>query len=129
MTTIAHTDTTRPDGCYIQFARLIEPERCPDLTFLECATGDEADNAANRARLEAYENGEFDFVGVRAQARCLIVNAGVGTYVNLESAGLWGIESDSGEDYLNEVYAEELDALKEMLGAFNNPTFEEGETK
>jgi hypothetical protein len=121
MTTFAHCDTARPDGCYIQFARLIEPDDCAEPSWLENKRGRPSN------RVLAYRRGEFEFVGVRAQARCLIVKDGVGTYINLESAGLWGTESDSGDDYLNEIYAQEIADLKGIIAAFANPTFE-GET-
>jgi hypothetical protein len=115
----AHCDTKRPDGCYIQFARLITTDECPDISWLD----------DDERRHDAYEAGEFEMIGVRAQARCLVVSNGVGTYINLESAGLWGIEGDSGNEYLDQVYAEELAALKDIIAAFANPTFEEGETE
>lgn len=57
-------------------------------------------------------NGER-FVGVQARAT---IPVRVGTtlsfhLLSLTSAGLWGIEEDSGEDYFQEVYAEEREQL------------------
>lgn len=57
-------------------------------------------------RLAAYQRDEFSFVGVRAVVTQHNWTSGVVKVV--ESPGLWGIESDSGEDYLWEVGAEEL---------------------
>jgi hypothetical protein len=33
----------------------------------------------------------------------------------IESPGLWGIESDSGDDYLKSVFQEESEILADML--------------
>jgi len=63
------------------------------------------------ARMEAYNRGDWQYVGVRVVAKVVI--GGVGQ--TLESGGLWGIESDSGEDYLAEVGRDELAGLKKAL--------------
>jgi hypothetical protein len=118
MTTFAHCDTKRPDGCYIQFARLIVPDEHHDASWLE------QEDMGFEDRRAAYERGAFEFVGVRAQARCLVVQNGVGTLINFESAGLWGTESDGDEAYFNMIYEEEKAALKDIIAAFANPTFE-----
>jgi hypothetical protein len=39
------------------------------------------------------------------------------TTQTIRSGGLWGIESDSGDDYLTEVENEQLDELKDELHA------------
>lgn len=38
-----------------------------------------------------------------------------GTITTLQAAALWGIESDSGDDYLAEVYREECEVLADMI--------------
>jgi len=118
MTKFNKIDTNRPDGCYVQFARLI----VDDISEGTCSYLEQPEFAD---RLAAYERGDFNFVGVQAQARCMVVRDQVGTLFNIESPGLWGIESDSGEDYFNEIYAEQLAELKDMLAALANQVYEE----
>lgn len=94
----------------------------PDLSYLEqdyheCGPVDSAKyQAQDRARLEAYNNGEWVMKGVRAECEYLIpVNSVPPSYIiqTLTSGGLWGIESDSDEEYFKSVEQEELDQLKD----------------
>src|ERR1700730_9929683 len=112
MTQFGYCDTKKPDGCYIQLVRVVEPDEYLDASWLE------------GMRLAAYRNGEFELVHIAAEARCFIVSNGVGVYVNMRSGGIGGVESDSGEDYLNELYDEQVAELKKMIAAFANPTYE-----
>ena len=69
-------------------------------------------------RLEAWRNDEWRFVGVRAKATIKIpygINSECWIRTRLFSPGLWGIESDSGGPYLQQVYREERDILVDML--------------
>lgn len=138
----AHCDTKRPDGFYVQFERVILPDDSQDAPDQRddgfWPSEDPADpgyvgenpevsftdqmQAAND-RMAAFERGDWGYIGVRARALCLIVCNGVGTYINLDSAGLWGIESDAN-NYLDEVYAEQIDELKDMIAALQNPVYE-----
>lgn len=76
-----------------------------------------------RERREAAERGDFYWIGVYAHVEVLlptpdgIVLDGGKTYTRhtLQSPGLWGIESDSDDDYLNEVFQEERAQLIENL--------------
>ena len=61
-------------------------------------------------QLAAYQNGDFTFVGVRAEAEVVIE----GVVQTLTSGGMWGVESDSKE-YIEEVAVEEYAALREIL--------------
>jgi len=81
---------------------------CPDVSYL---TQDEFSN-----RLGEYQKGNFFFVGVRAQCEVLIP-MGENTFVTLKltSPGIWGIESDSSDEYLHEVAEDEKAVLLEML--------------
>lgn len=135
----AYGDTKKPDGCYVQFGREIVPDN-------DCTPPDKRSdgfwpskdsNAAGyvepakfasemrkaRTRMTRWQNGHWSYVGVRARACCFIVKNGVGTYINIDSPGLWGIESDSGE-YLDEVYADEIATVKEIIEAMKNPIYE-----
>jgi len=63
------------------------------------------------ARMEALNNGQWEFIGIRACADVTIGN----TRQSIYSGGLWGIESDSEASYLKEVESEELASLRETL--------------
>ena len=83
----------------------------PDASYLEQDGWSE--------RLEEYRRGDFWYVGVYAEARIRFKTPQggwtQGSYVR--TPGLWGIESDSGEEYLNEVGEEERAELNDMLAA------------
>lgn len=118
---VANYDTGKPDGFYVQFKReVIEDIEHgePDWLFQ-----DHAEGPAYQARLAAYRAGEWSFVGIRAIALCQVVKNGVGTFINLESPGLWGVESDAGEPYFNEIYRDEVNTLKDMIESMRNPVY------
>ena len=84
-----------------------------DISYLWL--GDEAYAKEDAARLAAYRAGEWHMKGCWAEA--LVVTAGVTQ--TIKSGGLWGIESDSGEEYLREIEEEEraeLLCILESLG-------------
>lgn len=91
---------------------VVEHDPDPDVSFLE---GDEFDE-----RRAAFERGEFDFVGVRAEAEVVIE----GVVQTLTSGGLWGVESDSGEEYIAEIAVEEYEQLRKVLKTVGVPTSE-----
>ncbi len=68
--------------------------------------------AEDQARLDAFNRGDWSFIGIQAEATIFVPIGGnsFSTYT-LTSLGVWGIESDSGEDYLKEVYDDEQQAL------------------
>lgn len=69
-------------------------------------------------RLAALHNGDFGYCGVRATVELAIpLGKDHGVLQAISSPGIWGIEDDSGDEYLNEVYAEECDTLATMLKA------------
>lgn len=72
---------------------------------------------AFEARLGEYQNGDFYYIGIRASVTLEIPHGSNGTRIlqKIESPGLWGIESDSDKDYLQEIYAEECNILADML--------------
>lgn len=74
-----------------------------------------------QARMDAWENGEWNWVGVQARVRIMVpVGGNSFACYELTSPGLWSIESDSGEEYLAEVYEEqkaELEAHLRTIGA------------
>jgi len=78
--------------------------------------------AADRARLAAYVHGQWAYIGVMAAAEIRIPYGKDFIVTEIESPGLWGIESDSDEDYLNSVFEDEKKTLLDMLESLK--TFE-----
>ncbi len=66
-------------------------------------------------RLAEYRAGDFSFVGVRATALIRVPYGKDFIETRISSPGLWGIESDSGQAYFDEVFQEERKTLLEML--------------
>jgi hypothetical protein len=87
--------------------------------FNPALTGEETGNPESPEqdykRMEAYNAGEWHMCGVRASVVLSIPHGDSFITQKITSPGLWGIESDSGEDYFNEVFAEESDTLADML--------------
>ena len=106
-------------------------DESPDLSFLQQDYA-EVKNIKEREkylkqdkeRLNAYNNNEFDFLGISAKAEVSYEMDNVYPKGNrriewLSSGGLWGIESDCGEKELKQVEDEQLENLKEHLKMFN----------
>ena len=89
------------------FDRQIVPDECPDVSYLE--------QEGFEDRLGQYRRGDFDYVGVRAAVELPIPYGKDRILTRIESPGLWGIESDSGKDYLDSVFQEESTILADML--------------
>src|SRR6202023_2691183 len=68
------------------------------------------------ARMESLNNGQWGFIGIHARADVQLADNG-GLLQTLHSGGLWGIESDSDESYLESIQAEELATLRGELQA------------
>lgn len=65
------------------------------------------------ARMAAWRRDEWEYVGVIAHATILIPIGGKSFRImEIESAGIWGIESDS-DDYIKTVYEEQQ---RDLLG-------------
>jgi hypothetical protein len=74
----------------------------------------------DEARLAAWRNDDWHFVVVRAKATLKFpcgANPDCWITSKLFSPGLWGIESDSGDAYFQEVYQEERAILIDMLAS------------
>ena len=65
----------------------------------------------DKKRLEAYYNDEWYFIGIQAVAEIRIN----GISQTISSGGLYGIESDSGNEYFDEVLEEQKEELKDNL--------------
>lgn len=115
-----HTDVPLLQGSIYStrpFLRSLRVERLPDpdadASWLEQECWMETEHA------EAYRRGEFGFLGIRAVAE-VAYSCGE-SCLRLEtftSAGMWGIEDNSSEEYLRLVEAEELEELRSHLLTF-----------
>jgi len=104
----------RPRARLLSVHILVLPDEDPDTSYLDQDDPDFSD------RREAYLRGDFGFVGVRAEAKVAIESV----VQTLTSGGLWGIESDSGDDYIREIAGEEWHALRDILLSVGVPTSE-----
>ena len=82
--------------------------------------GDTAENIRKYCRqdyerMESLNRGNWFYLGIRADAEVSVQLRRVQT---ITSGGLWGIESDSGRDYLESVEKDELMDLRKELKAF-----------
>lgn len=98
--------------------RIEEPDPHPDLSWLE-PDANPAAAEANAARLAAYRAGEWHCIGIRARSTFLIDLGQAALIQTVESPGLWGIESDSDPEYLDQVFAEEAQTLRGILAKLN----------
>lgn len=121
MLTPSDGSADKPDERDEGFWPSLDPEACGYIGEPEPSDVDATGQAARyqeqleaaESRMAAWEAGDWEYIGVVACARVFIPIGGNSFRVmTLESAGLWGIESDSG-DYLREVFAEER---AELLG-------------
>lgn len=96
----------------IEIRRELVPDLDPDTSYLEQEGWED--------RLDQYRRGVFLFCGVRAVATIAIPYGHDWITTEISSPGLWGIEDDSGEDYLNEVFEEERRILIDMLDSMSD---------
>ena len=80
---------------------------------------------ADSDRLEQYEKGYWSFVGVVAKVYIKIPFGSDCIGHVVESPGLWGIESDSSEDFLDTVFKDQREILMNMLKHLNVEVVEE----
>lgn len=92
--------------------------------FLPAMSGEDTGNPdspeQDYQRAEALNRGEWCYVGIRASVR-LSIPVGNGTSIlqTISTPGLWGIESDSDQEYIDSVFKEECDTLVTMLQVLN----------
>ena len=84
-----------------------------EFRYFNAGCGDPDYIEQDYKRHEAYNAGQWQMVGVRASINIIVED----TIQTIQSAGLWGIESDSGDTYFAEVYAEECSQLTDILNA------------
>jgi hypothetical protein len=101
----------RPGPTVESIKVLVLHDEDPDTSYL-----DQDDFADRRAE---YENNDFTFVGVRAEAEVIVD----GVTQMLTSGGIWGIESDAKE-IIAEHAAEEWTDLRQILKTIGVATSE-----
>jgi len=80
----------------------------------------EAEARENYERMLQFCNGDRCMKGIRAEAQIitslnLLDSLQSATVNRISSHGLWGIESDSDEEYVKEIEKEELSELRDIL--------------
>jgi hypothetical protein len=90
--------------------------------FVAAMSGDETGNPKSveedYRRMEAYNHNEWYMLGVYVVATVSYADAqGCHRLEHLQSAGVWGVESDCGEDIV-EIENEQLDELYSHLDVF-----------
>jgi hypothetical protein len=98
---------------------LVLPDENPEASFWDQDTDPDEQNDYED-RKEAYRRGDFSFVGVRAEAEITVD----GIIQTIVSGGLWGIESDAGDEYMQEVAGDEYNDLRKILKTLGVPTSE-----
>ena len=86
----------------------------PDTSYL----GEYSNKAeTDYARMESLHRGNWFYMGLRAEAEVFVPCGQSSISQGITSGGLYGIESDSGKDYIAEVEQEELAELRKQLSA------------
>ncbi len=97
---------TPPTVSRCNFRYSVVADECADVSWLD-----------DDRRLAAFHDGTWHMIGIQAAATFLIPLGGHFVMQTMSSPGLWGIESDSGEAYLDEVFTKECQNLADMLAA------------
>lgn len=100
-------DDTQPDTSHLQqdYSEVTDPiER---QKYLD----------SDKERLKGLQQLDWYFIGIRAVATIWIQRDGYRTKYTMKSPGIWGVESDSGEEYLEEVYEDECATLRRDIEA------------
>lgn len=93
------------------------PSKDPDAADYVFSENYETQMELAQERMNAWRNGEWEYIGVRAVADIKVPYGRDWITTRIKSPGLWGIESDAGADYLAEVFEEEKATLFEMLAS------------
>ena len=70
----------------------------------------------DKERLDAYNRGVWNIIGMRAVATIHIsIDNNIVKIQTIESGGLFGIESDSGDDYIEDIGRDQIAEVKKYL--------------
>lgn len=86
--------------------------------YFNVGTGDPAYIEQDYKRMRRFDRGDWHMMGIWVEATATARNED-GEWVTKEfkSGGIWGVESDSDYDYLQELIAEELSDIENQLAA------------
>lgn len=99
----------------------IQLDDSADVSYIGNIATTLEENLADEARLQSYYHGDWHMIGVRATAEISIPYGEISwTIAHISSPGVWGIESDSSEEYLKAIYAEETAILLSMLDSIKD---------
>ena len=98
--------------------------RDEDTYIGEFPYGDETSEYFDAVRTAAWYREAWHYIGVVAEATLEFPYGEDAIKKKIRSPGLWGIESDSEESYLQEVFEEEKKILIEMIEAFKREPLE-----
>ena len=87
------------------------PDPCPDTSYLKQEGFEE--------RLQELQQGRFSFMGIRASCT---LHIGIGQADHLilhrfKSPGVWGVETDSSDEHIQQLFEDERSLLLAMLDA------------
>ena len=84
----------------------------------------DAFDAIEKRRAVAFDRGDWHFVGLRVRAHCEVIDANRnGFNFDIDSAGLWGVESDSDQSHKDAIYAEEEVDLRRVIVAMRDVVY------
>lgn len=91
----------------------------PDLSYLTDHMGgkDKRSIRLDNERLADYDKGRWRMMGIVAECSYIMpisTNNQTAIGQDIQSAGLWQVESDSDKEYLAEIEGQEIEQLKEI---------------
>lgn len=102
-----------PDG---KFGVKHDGDRHSYPYFISCNAENKKQAQQDYERIMQFENGNVGALGIKATAEIRTSDNGKDWLCNhVSSSGLWGIESDSGEEYLREIEDEQVAELRSVL--------------
>lgn len=112
-----------PDARQDGFWPSLDPEDAGWIGPVDNGEFDRQQEAA-QARMDGWRNDEWRYVGTIARAHISVpIGGGSFTQFSLDSAGLWGTESDSEESYFAEIFEDEKAQVLANLGALARHVF------
>jgi hypothetical protein len=102
------------------FVMGLQEDDDPDLSCLE--------EEGEEERKTAFEAGEWVYVGIYAEVWVWVpLKDGTRVRQHLQTPGVWGIEDDAGEDFFQEIFADQCDVLAEIIEQLGGEVTEETE--
>jgi len=90
-----------------------------EFRYFNLGCGDKDYIEQDYARAESYNRQNWCMLGIIAEAEMSYdIGQGCRRLEKLSSGGIWGIESDSDDDYIEDMQNEQLDDLRQHLRHF-----------